>query len=78
MSQEGPLEMDIFLKSLQLNKQSNVVVYVKCLDLAAVKWVGFFPQPSLFSQEHSYLCVRCRLAGDAQGKQGQRESTATP
>lgn len=47
--------MDIFLKSPWLNKQSNVVVYVERLDLAGVKWVGFFPQPSLFSHEHSYL-----------------------
>lgn len=47
--------MDIFLKSPWLNKQSNVVVYVKRLDLAGVKGVGTSPQPSLFSREHSYL-----------------------
>lgn len=59
--------MDIFLKSPRLNKQSNAVVYVKCLDLAAVEWVGFLSQPSPFSQEQSYLSVELDFQSLRQG-----------
>lgn len=70
--------MDIFLKSPRLNKQSNAVVYVKCLDLAAVEWVGFLSQPSPFSQEQSYLSVELDFQSLRQGPGKSRVNEKAP